>query len=176
MPLLGSVLIFSLLVIYPIGFVAWGQAAMAIAAMRRGLTVGHAFSGWGHSWRMGWLAMVKMTYLSLWSLLFFVPGVVKSLSYAMADFVAVDHPDWGANRCIAESCRLMKGNRWRYFVLNLSLLGWILLMMVVSWVPCAATSCRCSSYLTLTPQGLHSTRICWIATTGTPVARPPPER
>lgn len=135
LPLLGSVLIFSLLVIYPIGFVVWGQAAMAIAAMRRGLTVGHAFSGWGHGWKMGWLAMVKMTYLSLWSLLFFVPGVVKSLSYAMADFVAVDHPDWGADRCIAESCRLMKGNRWRYFVLNLSLLGWILLMMAVSWVP-----------------------------------------
>ena len=35
-------------VMIPLGYISWGQAAMAIAAMRRGLTAGHAFSGWGH--------------------------------------------------------------------------------------------------------------------------------
>ncbi len=52
-PLLISVLVFSLLVIYPLGYVTWGQSAMAIATMRRGLTFGHSLSGWGHGWRMG---------------------------------------------------------------------------------------------------------------------------
>ena len=67
LPLLASFLVFSLLAIYPLGYISWGNAAMAIAAMRRGLTVGHAFSGWGHGWKMGWIMAVKFTYLNLWA-------------------------------------------------------------------------------------------------------------
>lgn len=134
MPLMGSILVFSLLVIYPIGFATWGKAAMSIATMRRGLTIGHAFSGWGHGWKMGWIIMVKMTYLSLWSLLV-IPGIVKSFSYAMTDLIAVDHPDWSANQCITESRRLMNGNKLRYLVLILSLIGWVFLLVVASWIP-----------------------------------------
>lgn len=135
LPILVSVAIFSLLVAYPLGFGAWGQSAMAIAAMRRGLTVGHAFSGWGHGWRMGWIEMVKITYIHLWSLLFAVPGIVKYFSYAMTEFVAVDHPDWSAGQCIAESRRLMDGHKWRYFCMLLSFSGWIVLVLAVGMLP-----------------------------------------
>lgn len=134
LPLLASATVFSLLVIYPIGFGAWGNAAMAIAAMRRGLGMGHAFSGWGHGWRMGWICMVKMTYLTLWALLL-VPFPIKVCAYAMTEFLAVDHPDWTASQCISESRRLMDGHKWRYFCLNVSFIGWFLLVMVASWVP-----------------------------------------
>jgi hypothetical protein len=134
-PLLASVLAFSMAVIYPLGYISWGQAAMAIAAMRRGLTVGHAFSGWGHGWKMGWIMAVKLTYINLWALLLVVPGIVKALSYAMTEYVAVDHPDWGANRCIAESRRLMDGNKLRYLCLLLSFFGWFFLVMLVNTVP-----------------------------------------
>ncbi len=138
-PLLGTLLVFSLLLLYPIGFAAWGRAAMAIAAMRRGLTIGHAVSGWGHGWRMGWIVTVRVSYQMLWTMLLVVPGVVKYLSYAMTEFVAVDHPDWSANRCIAESCRLMAGSRLRYLVLCVSMLGWVLLMLLMSFVPLAGS-------------------------------------
>ena len=105
LPLAVSFTLFSLLFMYPLGFVKWGESAMSIATIRRGLTVGHAFSGWGHGWKMGWIEMVKITYLSLWYLLLVVPGMVKSLSYAMTEFIAVDHPEWDANQCISESRR-----------------------------------------------------------------------
>ena len=134
-PLLVSSLLFSILIIYPIGFLFWGQTAMAIAAMRRGLGVGHAFSGWGHGWKMGWVIMVEGTYVSLWSLLLIVPGIVKVFAYAMTRFVALDHPDWTANQCITESRRLMDGNKWRYFCLNLSFFGWWILLIVASSIP-----------------------------------------
>ena len=136
-PLSVSVLAFSVLVVYPVGFAAWGQAAMAIAAMRRGLTVGHALSGWGHGWRMGWIETVKISYLHLWSLLFVVPGLVKFCSYAMTEFVAVDHPEWSANRCITESRRLMDGSKLRYFLMLLSFAGWIVLVLAASMLPLA---------------------------------------
>ena len=134
-PLLGASLAFSILVIYPIGYGAWGQAAMSIAAMRRGLTVGHAFSGWGHGWKMGWIMMVKWTYLMLWALLLYVPMLVKACAYAMTELIAVDHPDWSATQCITESRRLMDGHKWRFFCLNLSFIGWILLVGVASMLP-----------------------------------------
>ena len=132
LPLLVSALVFSLLALYPLGYVSWGNAAMAIAALRRGLTVGHAFSGWGHGWRMGWIMAVKLTYINLWALLLFVPGVVKTISYSMTDFVAIDHPDWSANQCITESRRLMDGNKMRYLCLMLSFIGWFILVAVAS--------------------------------------------
>lgn len=135
LPLGASVLVFAMLIVYPIGFTMWGQAAMAIAAMRRGLTFGHALSGWGHGWKMGWIELVKMTYLHLWSLLFVVPGLVKCCSYAMTEYIAVDHPDWTANQCITESRRLMDGHKMRYFCMLLSFVGWILLVIFAGMLP-----------------------------------------
>jgi uncharacterized membrane protein len=134
-PLLISVLVFSLLVIYPLGFVTWGQSAMAIATMRRGLTFGHSLSGWGHGWRMGWIIAVKFTYINLWALLLFVPGIVKLISYAMTDFIAVDHPDWNANQCITESRRIMNGHKMQYLWLLLTFVGWFLLIAVANSLP-----------------------------------------
>lgn len=135
LPFLASVLLFSVAIIYPIGFGAWGQAAMAMAAMRRGLTVGHAFSGWGHGWKMGWIMLVKLTYLQLWYMLLLVPGIVKTLSYAMTEFVAVDHPDWSANQCISESRRLMDGHKWRYLLMLASFAGWFVAVFLASMLP-----------------------------------------
>lgn len=135
LPLLASVLVFSLLAVYPLGYVTWGSSAMAIAAMRRGLTVGHAFSGWGHGWKMGWIMAVKLTYINLWTFLLFVPGVVKAISYAMAEYIAIDHPDWSANQCITESRRLMDGNKMRYVCLILSFFGWFILVAVANTIP-----------------------------------------
>lgn len=135
LPLGVSLLVFSLLAMYPVGFIMWGQSAMAIAAIRRGVTVGHALSGWGHGWKMGWTELVKIAYLHLWSILFVAPALVKFCSYAMTEFIAVDHPDWTANQCITESRRLMDGHKMRYFCMLLSFIGWVALVMIAGMLP-----------------------------------------
>jgi uncharacterized membrane protein len=38
-----------------------------------------------------------------------------------------ENPDMSANEAIRESKRLMKGNKWRFFCLQLSFIGWELL-------------------------------------------------
>ncbi|MBO5941587.1 MAG: DUF975 family protein [Kiritimatiellae bacterium] len=134
-PLSVSALLFSLLSIFPLGFFSWSQSSMSMAAMRRGLTMGHALSGWGHGWKMGWIMAVKLTYINLWGLLFVIPGIVKALSYAMTEYIAVDNPDWTANQCIAESKRLMEGNRLRYFCMLLSFAGWLALACIAGYIP-----------------------------------------
>ena len=128
LPLLGVALVVSILIIYLIGFLRWGLASMSIATMRRGLKFGHAFAGWGHGWKMGWIELVRGFYLFLWFLLWWVPGLIKLCSYSMTEYIAVDHPDWTANQCITESRRLMDGNKWRYFCLLVSIIGWRILV------------------------------------------------
>ena len=42
-------------------------------------------------------------YIWLWSLLFFIPGIVKSYSYAMTFYILNDNPEMGANEAITRS-------------------------------------------------------------------------
>ena len=72
-----------------------------------------------------WLITGIMVYVGL--LLLIVPGVYLAITYAMAPRLMFDHPDWGVFRCMRESRRLMTGNRWDFFKLRVSLLGWTIL-------------------------------------------------
>lgn len=66
-------------------------------------------------------------YVALWSLLLFIPGVVKAYSYAMTPYIMAEHPGLTANEAITESRRIMDGNKWRLFCLSFSFIGWDLL-------------------------------------------------
>ena len=66
-------------------------------------------------------------FLLLWTLLFIIPGIVKSYSYAMTFYIKVDHPEYSADQAITESRILMQGNKLKLFMLDLSFIGWILL-------------------------------------------------
>ena len=66
-------------------------------------------------------------YISLWSLLFIVPGIIKAFSYAMTPYILVEYPELSVNEAIDKSRELMRGNKWRLFLLGLSFIGWILL-------------------------------------------------
>lgn len=121
--------------LYSFGYMTWGQIRMALAAANHELKFEHCLSGWGHGWKMCWTVLVATFYLQFWFLLLIVPGIVKAFSYAMTTYVQVEHPDWTSNQCITESRRLMDGNKWRYFCLNVSFIGWWLLVAAASVVP-----------------------------------------
>lgn len=66
-------------------------------------------------------------YTFLWSLLFIIPGIVKSYSYSMAFYIMNDRPDLSASQCIDESRRIMNGHKMDLFCLHLSFFGWAIL-------------------------------------------------
>ncbi|MBQ4043350.1 MAG: DUF975 family protein [Clostridia bacterium] len=68
-------------------------------------------------------------YLFLWSLLI-IPGIVKTYSYAMAVYILSENPGMRPNDAITASRRLMDGNKWRLFCLELSFIGWQILCFV----------------------------------------------
>ena len=81
-----------------------------------------------HRFTVGFLqTFLRGLYIVLWSLLLFIPGIIKSLSYAMTPFILTDHPELTASQAIRRSMELMQGHKWDLFVLNLTFLGWELL-------------------------------------------------
>ena len=63
-------------------------------------------------------------YCFLWGLLFFIPGIIKGLSYAMTPFIMADHPHLTASEAIQASQDLMDGHKWELFVLRWTFIGW----------------------------------------------------
>ncbi len=71
--------------------------------------------------------LLVMLYTFLWSLLFIIPGIVKSYSYAMTSYILLDRPELSATDAIKESEKMMNGHKMDLFILDLSFIGWILL-------------------------------------------------
>ena len=70
------------------------------------------------------LGLMSTIFIILWSLLFIIPGIIKSFAYSMAFYIKNDHPEYNWKQCIDESQRIMNGHKWELFVLNLSFIGW----------------------------------------------------
>lgn len=70
---------------------------------------------------------LRSLYEILWSLLFIIPGIMKSYSYAMTPFILAENPQLTASQAIERSEDMMDGHRWELFVLDLSFIGWALL-------------------------------------------------
>lgn len=69
-------------------------------------------------------------YTFLWSLLLFVPGIIKFFAYSMTYYISLDHPEYTIDECIETSRKMMYGHKWELFVLYLSFAGWILIGIV----------------------------------------------
>ena len=70
---------------------------------------------------------LKTLYCFLWSLLFIIPGIIASYSYAMTGYILADHPELTASEAIERSKEMMSGNRFRLFCLHFSFIGWAIL-------------------------------------------------
>ncbi|MCD8207998.1 MAG: DUF975 family protein [Bacteroidales bacterium] len=74
-----------------------------------------------------WTMLLMAIYISLWTLLLVIPGIVKSFSYAMTPFILHDEPDLGADATIHRSREMMYGHKADLFLLDLSFIGWYIL-------------------------------------------------
>lgn len=84
------------------------------------------FTNWLHNvWGM-FLMCIKVL---LWSLLLFIPGIIKAFAYAMTPFILVEHPEMRAIDAIRKSNAMMKGHKFDLFYLELSFIGWGILSL-----------------------------------------------
>ena len=73
------------------------------------------------------VGLMHSLFIFLWSLLFFIPGIVKAYSYALVFYIKAENPEMDWRQCFDESENMMKGNKWRLYKLHLSFIGWIIL-------------------------------------------------
>ena len=71
--------------------------------------------------------LLQGIYVFLWSLLFVIPGIIASYSYAMTEYILAEYPQISASEAINLSKQMMEGNRWRLFCLEISFIGWDIL-------------------------------------------------
>lgn len=111
------------------GLIGVGVAGVFMSIIRNeNVEIGHVFDGFQNNFVTNLIAGVLYTiYIALWTLLFIIPGLVKTYSYGMTFYLLKDHPEMTASEAITESRRLMNGNKMRLFCLDLSFIGWYLL-------------------------------------------------
>ncbi|MEE3476765.1 MAG: DUF975 family protein [Candidatus Cryptobacteroides sp.] len=81
-------------------------------------------------WRSVWAYLFRGILITLWSLLLVIPGIIKSLSYAMTMYIVKDHPELTVNEAIDMSKDMMYGHKYDLFYLYISFIGWYLLSIL----------------------------------------------
>lgn len=72
---------------------------------------------------------MQVLFVTLWSMLFIIPGIIKAYEYRMVPYLIAENPDLTWKEALSESKRMMKGNKFDTFVLDLSFIGWHILGM-----------------------------------------------
>ena len=119
---------------------------------KQAMNLGELFKGFkedlGDTMLLGFMTSL---FVTLWSLLFIIPGIIKNYAYSFAFYIKADHPEYEWNRCIRESRHLTKGHKWRLFVLDLSFIGWFIVGMLclgvgTLWVEAYQTAAKTQYY------------------------------
>ena len=96
-------------------------------AKKEDISVGDVFKGFNITGKAVWLSIITWFYTFLWSLLFIIPGIIKTFSYSMAPFILADNPNLTSSEALSESIKIMNGHKFDLFVLQLSFFLWYIL-------------------------------------------------
>lgn len=83
--------------------------------------------GFNNWYRAIFCELFRGIFIFLWSLLFFIPGLIKSYSYSQMGFLIAEFPKLSIPKAMTISKIITKGNKWNIFVMQLSFLGWDIL-------------------------------------------------
>ncbi|MBQ2891186.1 MAG: DUF975 family protein [Clostridia bacterium] len=86
-----------------------------------------SFCGFDDFWSAFKVTFLTSFFTFLWSLLFIIPGIVKSYAYSMSMYVLAENKGKSALECINESKKMTEGHKAELFILGLSFFGWALL-------------------------------------------------
>lgn len=111
--------------------VAWVYLAIS---RREQVDVAYMFSGFKEFGRTFLAYLLICIFTFLWSLLLFIPGIIKTYSYSQTFFILRDNPNISAIDAITESRHMMNGHKGRLFGLSLTFLLWYLIPLAVAIV------------------------------------------
>ncbi len=69
-------------------------------------------------------------FISLWTLLFIIPGIIKGIAYSQCFYILAENPGMSGRQALKESMKMMQGHKMEYFMLMLSFIGWNILSVL----------------------------------------------
>ena len=81
-----------------------------------------------------WGMLLMYILIVLWTLLFIIPGIIKTYSYAMTPYILHENPELSASEAIHRSRMMMKGHKFDLFWLQLSFIGWFFLCLLTTGI------------------------------------------
>ncbi|MBR4092271.1 MAG: DUF975 family protein [Oscillospiraceae bacterium] len=71
-------------------------------------------------------------YIILWTLLFVIPGIIKTYEYFLVPYILAENPSISKERAFEISKKTMEGEKMNTFILQLSFIGWSLLLCLAT--------------------------------------------
>lgn len=109
------------------GIITYGIASAFLKQSRTGaaVEVGDIFCGFSNKFDDYFLlGLMYNVFVWLWSLLFVIPGLIKTIAWSFVYQIKADHPEYTWKQCLDESNRMTMGHKMDIFVLELSFIGW----------------------------------------------------
>jgi len=88
------------------------------------------FDGFYRFWKSFLVQLFTQLFVALWTLLLIIPGIIKAFAYSMAFYIMHDNPGIEPLEAIKRSQIMMKGYKFKLFLLELSFIGWGLLCLL----------------------------------------------
>ncbi|MGC4019125.1 MAG: DUF975 family protein [Muricomes sp.] len=89
-------------------------------------SLGYGFKS-GHYGNIVLIMFLRDLFTFLWTLLLIVPGIIKHYEYLMVPYILSENPGMKKEEAFLISRKMMEGQKWNTFVLDLSFLGWRIL-------------------------------------------------
>lgn len=111
------------------GPVKCGQCGFFCKARNGDVNFSHLFDNFKSGNYMPTVKTMFSMQLSifLWSLLLWVPGIIKAYEYYLVPYMLAENPRLSKDRAFEISRKTMDGEKWKLFILELSFIGWMLL-------------------------------------------------
>lgn len=117
------------------GFIIQGPITLGLAIFYLLLTrpggenvrLENMFQGFNTWWRAFKAYVLMIIYLLFWYLLLIIPGIIYSLAFSQAFFILADNKEIRVRDAFYKSRMMMKGYKWKFFLLQLRFLGWAIL-------------------------------------------------
>ena len=63
-------------------------------------------------------------------MLYCIPGIIRGIAYSMSYYIMNDNPDMTPKEVIKHSIKITDGYKGKYFCLQISFIGWLLLCIL----------------------------------------------
>lgn len=90
------------------------------------------------------LYFVQIIIISIWTMLFIIPGIIAAINFSQAFYILADDPKKGIFMVLFESKVMMLGNRMNFFLFLVNYAPYIFLgytpSILLSWIPGISSS------------------------------------